>query len=307
METVVTLSGRLYRFRSLQLTEVPCVNRMLCAEYGDSYPYPLRAERLQSQSVYIVCVNEQGEIVAFSKAEYRNPGFYEVGGLIIDPRHRVAGLGTAIVEQCITEAYSRGAHIIFAEPVCYRPDHASQRLFLRLGFRHVAVELFKYPNIQKSFLGDQAETVTVGVLPPPGGLLDLGRPLFVPADYVRPLELLLGRPATGSDQALVSGPMPETVSYEAVNFEGYLGSDFCDVPANWPEAVRVIEDARAEGFLFSGIMPSFGHRSDGTTFDYLRLYRPPTGVRPDFDRVHVVDALRPFVDEMRTEHHRRYA
>jgi GNAT superfamily N-acetyltransferase len=306
MEKVVALSGRSYRFRPLQVEEVVCINRMLCAEYGDSYPYPLSAERLRRESVYIVCVDERDEIVAFSKAEYRSPGFYEVGGLIIDPSHRVAGLGTAIVTQCITEAYRRGARIIFAEPVCYRPDHASQRLFLRLGFRHVAVELFKYPNIQKSFLGDQPETVTVGVLPPPDGLLDLGRPLFVPADYARPLELLLGRDMGGSDRALVSEPMPEVVSYEAVNFEGHLGSDFRDVPVNWSEAARAIEDARAEGFLLSGVMPSFGRCADGNVFDYLRLYRPPTGVRPDFDRVHVVEALRPFVDEMRAEHRRRY-
>ena len=307
METVVVLSGRSYRFRSLQVTEVVCVNRMLRAEYGDSYPYPLSAERLRRESVYVVCVDEQDEIVAFAKAEYRNPGFYEVGGLIIDPRHRVTGLGTAIVTQCITEAYRRGARMIFAEPVCYRSDHASQRLFLRLGFRHVAVELFKYPNIQKSFLGDQPETVTVGVLPPPDDLLDLGRPLFVPADYVRPLELLLGRGVAGSDRTLVSGPMPEVVSYQAVNFEGYLGSDFRDVPVNWPEAAHAIEAARAEGFLLSGIMPSFGRYAHGAAFDYLRLYRPPTGVRPDFDRVHVVETLRSFVDEMRTEHRRRYA
>lgn len=305
MRTVM-VSGRQYCFRPLALAEVACVNRMLCAEYGDSYPYPLRAERLSPQSIYIACLDEHGEIVAFSKAEYRAPhGFYEVGGLIIAPGHRVAGLGTTLVQYCVEEASRRGAQIVFAEPVCYRADRASQRLFIRLGFRHWAIEPFKYPNIQKDHLGDQPETVTVGVLAPEARMSELVRPLFVPRDYVDPITFLLGHELSdGEDEQ--EARMPAVIDYDAVQFEGYFGSSFRDVPANWPEARKVIEAARAEGFLLSGLLPGFGRLPHGAVYDYVRLYRPPSAVRPDFARVHVVEDFRPFLDAMRVEHRRRF-
>lgn len=302
MEYVVRLSGRKYVLRPLRASEVARVNEMLCNEYGPCYPYPLRAERLSSRGIYIVCVDEHGEIVAFAKAEPRaSHGFYEVGGLIIDPRHRVAGLGSALVQHSVDEA-RRETKVVFAEPVCYRADHASQRLFLKRGFQHCAIELFKYPHIQLQHLGTQPETVTVCVLPSSDEPLDQGRVLFVPSDYARRLELLLGRPLKHEEASFADGyAMPKVVHHNAVNFEGYLGAVFCDVPANWPEALDVIEAARANGFCLSGLLPNFGRLPDGTPYDYVRLYRPPQDLRPDFSLVHVVPALQPFLATMRTE------
>ena len=307
MESVVQLHGRRYVLRPLAAHEVAQVNGMLRAEYGPCYPYPLCEDRLTLRGVYIVCVDDRHEIVAFAKAEYREPhGFYEVGGLIIAPAHRVAGLGSCIVQHCVDETYRRGAKIVFAEPVCYRNDHASQKLFLRRGFGHCAVEPFKYPHIQLQHLGAQPETVTVCVLPPPGGVLEQGHALFVPADYASRLERLLERPLASGRPVLLAHRMPRTVDYAAIDFEGYLGATFRDVPANWPEAQQVIDAARAEGFCLSGVLPGFGRMDDGTSYDYVRLYRPSSGFRPDFSLVHVVPALLPFLDGMRAELAHRY-
>ena len=151
METV-RVPGRSYRFRSLQVTEVVCVNRMLRAEYGDSYPYPLSAERLSEERLRRLR-RRTDEIVAFAKAEYRNPGFYEVGGSSSTRVTASPDSERRSSRSASRRAYRRGARMIFAEPVCYRSDHASQRLFLRLGFRHVAVELFQYRTSRRASSG----------------------------------------------------------------------------------------------------------------------------------------------------------
>lgn len=307
METV-DLQGRRYYFRPLLATEVPRVNAMLCAEYGDCYPYPLKAERLMARSVYLVCENEAGEIVAFAKAEYRaHHDFFEVGGLIIDPAHRVAGLGSAIVKAVVAAARRRGALLVFAEPVCYRTDCASQRLFTRQGFVSSVIELFKYPHIQLGYLGDQPETVTVCIQPTKEEPFDRGHRIFVPMDYVSRCERWLKRSLeAGTDVFATSDSVPSAIHHTAVDFEGFLGSDFVDVCVNVLSAIAEIEALRAEGFLLAGILPGFGRLPDGRAFDYVRLYRPPVGLVADFERVHVSSELMPELADMAREYHARY-
>lgn len=308
MKTVVELGHRRYHFRPLVATEVPRVNAMLRAEYGDCYPYPLRAERLMARSVYLVCVNDAGTIVAFAKAEYRaRHDFFEVGGLIIDPAHRVAGLGSAIVAACVTEARRRGAVLVFAEPVCYRPDCASQRLFTRQGFRTGAIELFKYPHIQLGYLGDQPETVTVCMQPSEEEPFDRGHRIFVSSDYVPRVEHWLGRSLeTDTYVFTAEDALPPVIRHAAVDFEGFIGSTFVDVCVNVPGAVTEIEALRAEGFLLAGVLPGFGRLPDGRAFDYVRLYLPPEKLVPDFERIHVASELSPELADMAREYRARY-
>lgn len=308
METRVMLAGRTYRFRPLAGHEVPRVNEMLCAEYGDCYPYPLCKDRLRQRSVYLVCVDEAGRIVAFAKAEYRaRHDFFEVGGLIIDPTHRVHGLGSTIVRATVAAARQRGALLVFAEPVCYRPDCASQKLFAKQQFVTGAIEPFKYPHIQLGYLGDQPETVTVCIQPSEAEPFDRGYALFVPQDYALRCERWLGRPLEMRKKVFgVEEEFPPIVRHDAVNFEGYLGSTFVDVPANAPQAIQEIEALRAEGFLLAGVLPGFGRLPDGRAFDYVRLYRPPPGLIPDFERIHVAPELLPERADMAREYHTRY-
>jgi hypothetical protein len=196
---------------------------------------------------------------------------------------------------------------VFAEPVCYRPDCASQRLFARQAFITCAIELFKYPRIQLRYLGDQPETVTLCVQPTADEPFDRGHRIFVPADYVHRCERWLRRSLQmGTTVFAAEEVTPAVIHYPAVDFEGFLGSAFVDVCVNVPSAVAEIEGLRAEGFLLAGVLPGFGRLPDGRAFDYVRLYRPPVGLVADFERVHVSSELMPELADMAREYHARY-
>ena len=67
----------------------------------------------------------------------RTPGRIELAGIQVVPRHRNAGIGTAVISAVLAEAAATGAVI---ELQVSKNNPAAERLYTRLGFRRGRLE-----------------------------------------------------------------------------------------------------------------------------------------------------------------------
>jgi amino-acid N-acetyltransferase len=79
---------------------------------------------------YFVCENEEGEVIGSAAIHIMWEDLAEVRSLAVREGQMGRGIGTKLVEACISEAIVLGITRVFA--LTYRPD-----FFRRLGFREV--------------------------------------------------------------------------------------------------------------------------------------------------------------------------
>jgi len=294
-----------YEFRTFDLRDVGCINALYYEEYGENYPYPLQPDRaaLSALSTVAVC---RGTVVGFARATpyAGNPKIFEFGGLIVQEAHRHRKVAKALTMRRMAAVVTAGATMVFSEPVCNRPDRASQFNLLDRGFTLCGILPFKYPEIKTSVLGHQPETVAMAYR-----LLDTPSraphpPLMVPEEIRNHLQVLTHRSQPRlSDSYALTGTMPDVITHKHLITRHQTGSMFVDVPANWAKSPSLIQSFLRQGYLFAGWLPSFGTTSYGQPFDYVTLYRPPL-TDFDYSLIHVTDGLQALQRLMADEYER---
>ncbi len=288
------------RFREAQADDLPLINTLFIGEYGENYPYPMH--KLHADGFYVVAESVDGQIVGFGRAApyHGYKRVWEFGGLIVHRAYRGKGIAREITERRLSEARSRGIVAVVSEPVCYREQCESQHNLLERGFVLIGIQPFKYPDIQEHILGRQPESVMLAAKYLVGDSGFCRRPLYLPKSIEQVLgcfisEDVLARQRT---QELI-GPIPDTEFHVGHAGSRSVGSEFVDVPANWPDSSAAIETWMEKGFRFCGVLPGFGHGVEGQMFDYIRLYRPPSRGGFRFDSIHVVEHMRLLREFMR--------
>lgn len=301
--------GRPYEMRPACASEIPAINKLFFAEYGDSYPYPLG--ELKPSGIYIVAVYKPtGEIIGFARSAESSAygGAWELGGLIVSPDHRGQDVAKEMTMLRLLEIKRRGGKVAVSEPVCYRKDCASQHNLLKYGFVMLGIQPGKYPDIQEEVLLGQPESVLLCARWLEGDPQFGERRLFLPQGYRNLTHTFMPREIhERSWQPHVIGSMPSVRHQHGHREETHVGSEFVNVPANWPESAEAIEHYMAQGYAFSCILPGFGQMPDGSHYDFVRLYRLPeyTRDRFDFRYVHVIEQLRVLHTFMSGEYHLR--
>ncbi len=281
-------------FRTVEERDIIQVNQLFTSEYGPSYPYRLRSA--DGPNVMLVAEHD-GEVLAFARA-VRLLGYeraWEFGGLIVHPRFRGRHVAKRLLELRLEAVITRGGVLAVSEPVCYRPDCASQRNLVDRGFVLCGILPFKYPDIHADLLGAQPESMVVAVRSLRDGEdISLGHrrvhlPNGLPSLHNLFLPRFVCQRGWGED---VLGSMPAVIEHEPYHLGGVDGSRFVDVPVNWPGAEDAVQTYLALGYRFAAILPGFGITPDGHVHDLVRLYKPPEISHLTFDKIHVAEPLR---------------
>lgn len=280
-----------YDFRAFSLEDIPKINLLYFEEYGHHYPYPLKEENVRRRNIIGSVAIKKGEVVGFARAcPYAgNPQIFEFGGLIVKQHNRHRTIARILTEERLDAIIRAGAKMVFSEPVCNRPDSASQFNLIERGFRFYGILPFKYPEIMLPVLGHQPETVCLAIK-----FLETKtpqkRPIFAPPDIQTLINELQPLNLSTIDEPILDCAMPTLIWHEALTTENQKGSCFVDVPANWPGSLILLNSLRNRGFRFACFMPSFGLTKSGLTFDYITLYKPS---RTDFsfELIHTINAL----------------
>jgi len=174
---------------------------------------------------------------------------------------------------------------------------------MKQGFFMTGILPAKYPD--ELVVANQPESVATGI-----GFFDGSsgwetRQQYLPEDYKEILDEIIVTKGGPRNITPASGPMPSPIHIPAETAEGRHGSEFTEVPVNWPESLNIINKLREDGYLLAGILPGLFKNADNVAYDNLIMYRPPTHVNLDFDAIHVVPNLAPLHDFMRKEYLRR--
>ncbi|MBS1244341.1 MAG: N-acetylglutamate synthase, partial [Deltaproteobacteria bacterium] len=117
--------------RKARMSDVKTIQNLIgeYARKGDMLPRSLSSiyEDLRD---YFVFENEEGEVIGSAAIHIMWEDLAEVRSLAVREGEMRRGIGTKLVEACISEAIVLGITRIFA--LTYRPD-----FFRRLGFREV--------------------------------------------------------------------------------------------------------------------------------------------------------------------------
>lgn len=272
--------------------DMTTINSMYFEEYGKNYPYPLKPGSFNSG--FHLTAKQGGKVIGFARATEYNPEThtYEFGGVIVARPHRRQGIARKLTYARLEHIKSHGGRVAFSEPVCNRPDKASQINLMHRGFVPVGIALCKYPDLKQRALGIQPESCLVAVR-------DLKkctgfgyRRIYMPQHLKELLNGFIPESVMlrGWFQ-IMDGPMPKCIHQNALNGSRSSGSAFIDIPINWPEAEAKIQAFESDGYHFCGILPGFGRTSEDKRFDYARFVRPPKGLRIDMSKVHVVKEL----------------
>lgn len=266
-------------------------------KYGQTYPYSI-GTTVPPGAYYFVAQNDQGEVIGFARSvSLGKPGnnFYPqcvmLGGLVVRKDYMGQGIGTLLAQACehATSACGNQVYVEHVEPITWW-DMQSQKIYHRsVGCQILGMTVMMHPHLcpEEHLNGQPATTITVARRTQ-GEFVQY--PRFLPSDYELFVTDLMQGCEVCPNHPQLKSTMPDLVHRQGYEAMGIKGSDFVDVPANWPEAKEVISSFRQRGWLFSGFLPEHGALNDQTRFDYLRLYKPPNGwqVSCNWDLIHVL-------------------
>ncbi len=280
-----------YEFRKFQTADFAAINALYFEEYGKDYPYALNSSRDDLTHFSTVTLYED-VIIGFARATpYRNhKDIFEFGGLIVARAYREHGLARKLTDIRLLSVLKENPRIIFSEPVCNRPDKASQLNLIHHGFKYLGLRPFKYPAIKQRILGEQGESVALAAQYYQADGFGT-RPVYVTDDYIPFLEALPNLCKMYSDTRPMQAVFPGVQSRQGMTAGNLEGSSFVHIPLNWMEARVMINHFRNQGYLFSGILPGYGRTESGEIFDYSTLYKPPRPILYDFALVHVIPEM----------------
>jgi amino-acid N-acetyltransferase len=124
--------------RKARMGDVKAIQKLI-AEYarkGDMLPRSL-SEIYENLRDYFVCLEDGGEVIGSAAIHIMWEDLAEVRSLAVRDGHKSKGVGTKLVEACISEAIVLGITRLFA--LTYRPE-----FFEKLGF--VRVEKSELPQ-----------------------------------------------------------------------------------------------------------------------------------------------------------------
>jgi hypothetical protein len=134
----------------------------------------------------------------------------------------------------------------------------------------------KYPDISPEHHDGQPASMTIVARRADNTNQFLRRNLYVPRDYEELIaSIMSGCPRSSAVD--LNLPMPEVVHHQPVRVGNKQGSEFVDIPANWPQSNGLIKEKRTAGWKFCAFLPEHGAITSGgrtVRFDYIRLYRP---------------------------------
>jgi GNAT superfamily N-acetyltransferase len=234
----------------------------------------------------VVAQNRDGEVVGFARRAsfHGHPETEEFGGLVVKPECRRHGAARYLIDHHLAGAREAGK-VMVSEPVCYDARGASQKLHDAKGFRVQGIEPAKYPELKPETLGRQPESVTFVMRRFEGEIWN-NRRIHLPPRY-SDLPARLGRTETGGHS--MRSTFPGVVYHNPCRGKEIVGAEFVDVPVNWPEARRTIDDLIRQGWRFSCFLPGLGLTHSGEKFDFIRLYRHNQPI--DFGLIHVLPSL----------------
>lgn len=300
--------------RLAEACDLPAINDLYHHEYGAEYPGYLTSKDLepdqrQVRVVLVALVNGEvggvGQTTAFRKKtaedeDWSAENAFELKGLVVNPKYRHHHLGRKLLERRIEALEKLGARVAYVEPICRGKECASAHNVMKHQFSITGVLPAKYPD--ELVFGNQPESVTMGIRNFEGKLGWGSRRVYLPEKYLEVLDAVVPQDTRGIGPKLLLGTMPLVRHIPAEVAEGRSGSEFAEVPANWPEALPKILELREEGYLLAGVMPDIFTTDTGEPYDTVVMYKPPVGVRMNFDAIYVVPELQPLHEFMRTEY-----
>ncbi|GEM_PF-960871 len=285
------MDSETYEFRKFQISDFADINSLYFEEYGKDYPYPLNSSR-EDLTHFSTVILLNKTIIGFARATpYRNhKDIFEFGGLIVARAYRKHGLAKKLTDIRLLSVLKENPRIIFSEPVCNRPDKASQLNLIHHGFIYLGIRPFKYPAIKQKILGKQGESVALAAQYYQAD--DFGtRPIYITDDYIPFLQALPNLCQKCSEAKPMQTAFPGIQSRQGMVSDNLEGSSFVHIPLNWMDARVIINNFRNQGYLFSGILPGYGKTESGEIFDYITLYKPPRIQLYDFGLIHVIPEM----------------
>lgn len=102
--------------------------------------------QLGQRDVVILVAEQDGNVVGYTYAGLEDWDYMALRGpagalydIVVDPSHRGAGVGQALLERTLAELAARGAPRVVLSTA--EQNGAAQRLFARAGFRRTMVEM----------------------------------------------------------------------------------------------------------------------------------------------------------------------
>jgi anti-sigma regulatory factor (Ser/Thr protein kinase)/N-acetylglutamate synthase-like GNAT family acetyltransferase len=238
----------------------------------------------------------------------------EVGEAVVSPNHRGRGLMTKMMKELIKMSKQRGLMGLFGMASTFHI--ISQKVNDKYGFKSTALIISKSPQKLYKGMANQASqvvSVVMDFLP----LTKLWRkPVVIPEAYEEILSDIYAQ-FTGQRKSISSNKPPVTdsdqtdlgltINYETQNVlitvkqygktfetsymrlyrsidELDLNAIYIDLPLNSPRINAAIEWLKAQGFIFSGLMPLFHQEHD-----HMRMQK--LMIETDFDKINTYTEL----------------
>lgn len=301
-EQIVNSEPILPLVREARAEDLEAINGFYHNEYGAEYPGYLKPDDLTDPSRLVVVAEIGSTVAGVGQAtHFRNiEDIYELKGLVVKKEYRGKDIGKMLLTERIEMIKGRGAHAAYVEPIGREPACASAHNVMNQGFFMSGILPAKYPD--ELVVANQPESVATGLSFFEGSSGWGTRQLYLPDDYKKALDAVVPPARNNSDKISPTEEMPPVSHIPAETAEGRKGSDFAEIPINWPEALPIIENLRSEGYFLAGVLPGLYKTPDGQPFDTLMMYRPPVGVNLEFGAINVVDELKPLHDFMEKEY-----
>ncbi len=291
--------------------DLEAINAFYHQEYGAEYPGYLKTADLSDPDRVVLVGMVGSEIggvaqtTTFRKktegdTEWSADNAFELKGLVVRHKDRHRHIGQKLLERRLEALVALGARIAYVEPICRGKECASARNVMNHQFSMTGILPAKYPD--ELVVANQPESVTMGIKVFKGELGWGSRGVYLPEEYSEILHTVVPETTKSGRIQLLTGPMPHVRHIAAEVAEGRHGSEFAEVPANWPEAFLAILDLREQGYLLAGVMPDIFTTATGEPYDTIVMYKPPRGVIMNFDAIHVVAELQPLHEFMREEY-----
>jgi hypothetical protein len=277
--------------RPVTTRDIGAINDLYQQEYGD-YPYQLTEDGIRI-GIQVVAECKEGKIRGFARAKPvpNHNGVVELGGIIIDPEKRGNGVAKRLTHARLDAAIAQGMIAAISEPVCNRPDLASQLNLEHEGFVPLGISVTKYPGI-KQHIG-QPETVTFAMRALQGDTGFGRRRVYLPDDIAQVIAAIV--PSMVMERGWnedLPPPCPDPHLHNPYIGKHAIGSTFVDLPINWPDAIEEIRQWRAQGYTFCGVLPGLGE-THGHTYDQIRMYKAAPGLDINWNVIHVTERLTP--------------
>lgn len=102
--------------------------------------------QLEAPKAFVLVAEQEGEVVGYSYAGLEEIDYMALRGpagaiydLVVDPRHRGAGIGRMLLDAALAALEARGApRVVLSTAEANAP---AQRLFARAGFRRTMIEM----------------------------------------------------------------------------------------------------------------------------------------------------------------------